>query len=318
MANPIKEEFLVRALKKFYDLKVQKLEFLGRNDNLAYKINATGKKYLLKLHLGNTTKALISSELKWLLALNNDTELTVQVPIYNSKGELVSVIKNLEHESYYFTLQRWIDGKHIQGQPTEKEIYGLANLMATLHNHSSEWIVPRKFTRPIYDGSNVDNSIKQLKVLLKEKVINAEDYNALLNVSDKLKVVIKEQHINKDTWGIIHSDLHESNYILRDGVAFAIDFSCCGFGFYLFDIAETFLHLSQENQKIFIRYYSERRDLQEDYKIVLESFFLWQIIRNLSFLSKNKDEYGYLEQEIPYVVKKFCSHFLSNKRFLFN
>jgi Ser/Thr protein kinase RdoA (MazF antagonist) len=318
VANPLNEELLVRALENFYDLQVQTLEFLGRSDNLAYKISAADKKYLYKIHLGDTTKELISSELKWLLALNNETHLTVQVPIYNAEGELVSVIRNEEQESYCCTLQRWVDGKHIQGQPTEKEIYGLANLMATLHDHSSEWIVPQNFTRPIYDVSNVENSIKQLSVLLEEKVINAEDYNVLLNVSDKLKAVIIEQDINEHTWGIIHSDLHEGNYILRDGTAYAIDFSCCGFGFYLFDIAETFLHLNQENQKRFIRFYKKRRNLQENYKIVLEIFFLWQIIRNLSFLSQNKAEYEYLGQEIPYVVRNFCLHFLSGKRFLLN
>ena len=41
------------------------------------------------------------------------------------------------------------------------------------------------------------------------------------------------------TFGLIHGDLHQENYLFRDGRAGAIDFDDCGFGYFLYDLAVT-------------------------------------------------------------------------------
>jgi Ser/Thr protein kinase RdoA (MazF antagonist) len=309
------EKKIIEELEFLYDKKVKSLVFLGRSDNIAYQINTDEHKYLLKIHLGNNSKEMIEYELTWLLALNNDTQLVVQTPIYNKKGKLVSEVSGHDYDISYWTLQNWVYGENLQRQPTDKELYGVSDLLASLHNHASTWKLPPNFIRPKYDRANLDESLIQIATL-PSNVISLEQIATLRRTTEKIKSVIAKQKLNENTWGIIHSDLHDGNYLIKDEVPYAIDFSCCGFGFFLFDIAETFLHLNPENQKKLMTYYLKKRTLQEDYEEVLEAFFIWQIIRNLSFLSKSQNEYEFITQEIPYVIENFCIKYLNQQRFL--
>lgn len=307
---------LKQEIKRIYNIDVIKVIFLGKSDNSAFRTETLTNKYLLKFHSGNDSKTMIESELKWIEAINKDTKLEVQCPIKNSEGELVtSLFDHLGNHSFC-TLQSWIEGELLQTQPTDQQIEGLANLMVTLHNQAAYWNEPETFSRPIFNYEHLLNSLKQLSILIKVDVLTSEHYEIFQKITNKIHLVIHKQDINSNTWGIIHSDLHEGNYIINNGKPYAIDFSCCGFGFYLFDIAETFLHLNPNSQIKFIHYYQKKRKLQEDYHEVMEAFFLWQIIRNFAFLSKNKKEYKYLTETIPFVIENFCIKYLDGERFL--
>lgn len=75
--------------------------------------------------------------------------------------------------------------------------------------------------------------------------------------------------------------------------------------------------MPKSREKIFT-YYQQERNMQGDYCELLEAFFIWAIIRNFAFLSKNVNEHNELAKTIPMVVEKFCRNYLKQKRFLFN
>ncbi|WP_077595985.1 phosphotransferase [Oceanobacillus kimchii] len=305
-----------QELKRLYNIDVKNVVFLGRSDNVTFRVDTLRNKYLLKLHLGSNSKSMIESELMWLEAINKDTNLKVQSPIKNLEGKFVTNLIDRTDNHSFWTLQSWIEGELLQEQPTDQEIKELAHLMVTLHDHATHWNVPESFSRPIFNTEHLVNSSEQLSKLIQVNVLTSEHYEIFQKVTNKILPVIHIQDINSNTWGMIHSDLHEGNYVIDNGKPYAIDFSGCGFGFYLFDIAETFLHLNPNNQKKFVHFYQKKRKLQEDYHEVLEAFFLWQIIRNFAFLSKNHEEFEYLSKAIPYVVENFCLKYLVEDRFL--
>ncbi|RKL68433.1 aminoglycoside phosphotransferase [Salipaludibacillus neizhouensis] len=308
-------QIVEQEIKRLYNIDVKNVVFLGRSDNVTFRVDTLSGKYLLKLHLGSNSKSMIESELMWLTAINQDTNLKVQSPIKNVDGEFVTTF-NVKGNHSFWTLQSWIEGELLQEQPTTQEIEELANLMVTLHEHSTNWSVPESFSRPIFNTEHLLISSEELSTLIQVDVLTSEHYKIFQKVTNKIIPIIDIQDINSNTWGMIHSDLHESNYVLDNGTAYAIDFSCCGFGFYLFDIAETFLHINPDNQNKFIHFYQKKRKLQRDYHEVLEAFFLWQIIRNFALLSKNHEEFEYLSKTIPFVVENFCIKYLDDVRFL--
>ena len=53
------------------------------------------------------------------------------------------------------------------------------------------------------------------------------------------------RHVRTAT-GLIHADLHYENFLFHDGVARAIDFDDCGWGFYLYDVAVTLWELEED------------------------------------------------------------------------
>ncbi|WP_100404273.1 phosphotransferase enzyme family protein [Bacillus solitudinis] len=315
------EKKVERELIKLYDINsINKVTYLGKSDNVTFCIETIdNNKYLFKHHMGTNEKRVIESELLWLEALEANTSLNIQRPVRNINNQLTTnIIDEKTGNHSFWTLQVWIEGKTLDRQPTDVELEKLAQLMVTLHGHSVCWIVPETFERPSYNAENLLNSLNQLKQMLPLNIMSSDNYKVLQKTTDKIVKVINSQEKNSDDWGIIHSDIHESNYVFNQGKPFVIDFSSCGFGFYLFDIAETFLHLIPKNREKLITYYQQERNLQRDYIELLEAFFIWAIIRNFAFLSKNVNEHNELSKNIPMVVEKFCRKYLKEERFLFN
>lgn len=306
------EQDIMHVININYSLQIESLTFLGKSDNLSYKIIATEGTYLFKIHLGNDNPAEIHSELEWLAALQADTNLSVQTPVPTVQGEWV-VKHEAAERSFYCTMQQWLEGQHLVDQPLPEELQKLAKLMATLHKHAASWQIPLNFSRPSYSTAHLKETAERLSHL---SFLTDEDRQNVLDASAKIQQLLDTLEKTSETWGIIHSDLHEENYITNGEHLHAIDFSCCGFGYYLFDLAEPLLHLTPENRKQFIQFYQQQHsDYTVDLKL-LEAFFLWQVLRNFSFLSQNEEELEELSKTIPRVCEKFIVPFLCNQRFL--
>ncbi|MDX8365333.1 phosphotransferase enzyme family protein [Cytobacillus sp. IB215665] len=310
-------EQVEQLLNNHFKLNVHKISSLGWNDNMTFLIEAhDNNKYVFKQHLGTKTANMIESELLWLKAIAKDTNLNVQRTIKNTFDELTTLVfDKVTGTSFYWTLQVYIVGETLKGQPSESEIENLAQLMVTLHEHSINWNIPDGFERPIYEIEDLKYSLQQLKKMVSIRKMTSNDFEIIEKATKEISLIIKDQDKTKDTWGLIHADLHESNYVFYQGQPAPIDFSSCGFGFYLYDIAITFLHLNPQGRKKLISYYQKGRNLQDDYIQVLEAFFLWAIIKNLAFLAKNQKEHKEFANIIPFLVKN-CVKFLQGEKFL--
>ncbi|MEH2334763.1 phosphotransferase [Nostoc sp.] len=97
-----------------------------------------------------------------------------------------------------------------------------------------------------------------LRSLVDTGTISVTDFAVLENVVQQISNVITALEKTPTNWGLIHADLNENNYIFYAGEARPIDFSCCGFGYYLCDIAHTLLHLFPENRMIVPQWLSKR------------------------------------------------------------
>ncbi|MEK4664484.1 phosphotransferase [Priestia sp. FSL H7-0729] len=305
-----------------YPIIWEELVYLGKSDNVTFRVQThdVNQTFLIKIHTATSSiksKGNIASELIWLEALVRDTNLVVPAPVRNLQGDLVTEIST-DHSGNTFivTMQHWVNGSVLNREPTSNETENLALLMAALHRHSMQWNEPEGFDRPLYNANHLYSSLHQLKELVNLELISSEAFVHVEESAHKIADAIHSHTPLLNNWGIIHSDLHESNYVFYEDIPRPIDFSNCGYGFYLFDMAETCMHLSSENRKVFISSYSKVNQLQENYLELLEAFFIWSIIRTFAFHSLNPKEHQPLVQNFPSVIQHYFVKYLKGANFL--
>lgn len=188
--------------------------------------------------------------------------------------------------------------------------------MVKLHKHAATWKSPLAFERLSYDIDHLVKSLHQLERLITAGVMSRKDYEVMEETVKKIVELFLTLEKTPETWGVIHADMHESNYLFHEGDPYPIDFSSCGFGFYLYDIAETLLHLVPDNRKKFVCYYGQEHWVPENHRKLIEAFIIWAIISNFAFLSQDEGEHEGLKNAFPMLVEKYCKRFLENERFL--
>ncbi len=90
---------------------------------------------------------------------------------------------------------------------------------------------------------------------------------------------MQELCIAPDVFGLIHADLHSSNYLFHGKEVRAIDFEDCGRGYYLYDLAVTideleaeFADRAPELRAALLRGYRHVRPLSEGHEALLDLF----------------------------------------------
>lgn len=310
---------VVEKMMNYYQLGgVKQIKFLGESDNVAFRVDTLdGETFLLKSYKASVSKKMIESEFLWLEGLAANNTIKVQRPVKNKMDEWTTKVEDeTTGEHGYWTLQQWIEGEVLDQQPTDEELKKLAQLMGKLHKHAAKWTAPQKFERVSYDSNHLVGSLQQVERLLTVDAISMNDFQVIDETVKKIVELLTTLEKTPETWGVIHADLHESNYIFNEGEPYPIDFSSCGFGFYLYDIAETLLHLVPDNRKKFVSYYGQDHWLPDNHPILLEAFIIWAIIGNFAFLSRDETEHEGLSRAFPVFVEKYCKRFLKNERFL--
>lgn len=321
---------IAQAILIDYDLPNAQVTFLGRSQNTTFRVEmSTGEKFLLRLHVGIESAGdssqkdwreptVIQSELLWLNAIAHDTELIVPQPVQNCLGEWVTSSDSAEFGSSIFcSLLRWVEGEHLKSEPTAQQVRQLGMLMAQLHKHSSSWSLPTGFSRPTHNEEQLQTATSQLGVLVQNGTISTNDYQVFRNAAAQVQALLPSLQQMRDTWGLIHADLHQGNYVLYGEDVRPIDFSRCGFGFYLYDIGESVGHIDASLRLHFFEGYASVRELPADYESIVEAFFVGATVENFAFLSANPQEHEWLSRAVPYVIRNYLHSYLQGETFLF-
>ena len=236
----------------------------------------------------------------------------------NRFGERLTRFTSAQSEySIYCSLLRWVEGEHLDGEPTAQQVRQLGMLMAQLHQHSSCWSLPSSFFRPTHDIEQIKSATSQLGVLVESGTISKDDYQVFQKAAAQVQEFISSLQQTRSTWGLIHADLHQGNYLLYGGEVRPIDFSRCGFGFYLYDIGQSVGDIDASLRLYFFEGYTSVRELPADYQSIVEAFFNGATVENFAFLSANPQEREWLSRAVPYVVKNHLHPYLQGETFLF-
>jgi Ser/Thr protein kinase RdoA (MazF antagonist) len=242
----------------------------------------------------------------------------VPQPVQNRLGEWVtSIVRGEPGTSISCSLLKWVEGKHLEGEPIAQQIRQLGLLMAQMHQYSSGWLFPSGFSRPTHNVEQIKAATSQLGVLVQNGTILSGDYQVFQKAAMKVQELMSNLHQTRDMWGLIHADLHQGNYVLYGEELCPIDFSRCGFGFYLYDIGQSLGGIEASLRSHFFEGYKIVKTLPENYQSIIEAFFVGATVENFAFLSANPKEHEWLSRALPYVVKNYLHAYLNDETFLF-
>ena len=327
MAQTDTYERIAKAALNQYPIVPEKLQFLGHSENVTFCVEAVEEKYLLRIHQPISglkddiwqRPDVIESELLWLDALHRETNVTVQEPVQNLQGGWVTqVLVDDTQDVFSCSLLRWIDGCTSDTRRTAQQAHQLGSLIAQLHRHSSQWELPENFVRPTFDENSLRTALESLYPAVSHGLISPENYRLLTLTTQKIDSMMKTLGQAQDIWGwgLIHADLHEGNYLFHNEEIRPIDFARCGFGYYLYDLAESLDHFLPQIRTSFFEGYETIAKLPSNYLKIAEGFSIMSSIESFAFHGNNPKEHEWLSNTVKYVAEKHIRKYLEGESFL--
>jgi Ser/Thr protein kinase RdoA (MazF antagonist) len=311
-----------------YELLEPRLTFIRHSDNVTYKVTtANSETFLLRIHVPVTTAMgtyganidMVNSEVTWLLALGQETDLTLQNPIRNRSGALVTCLPKEDGSTINCTLLSWVDGKpYIRELETEKTAYRIGTLLATLHNHASRWKTPNGFKRPRRDKKYFENMLSGIMPAVKDGRISLSDFSELSRSISLLIDMVSQLDEGQQFHGIIHADTHKGNMLYHEGEIRLIDFSFCAFGNYMFDLGICFSDMKEELHRFCLQGYQSLRELPMNFKQMIEGYFIGSIVGTFSFWVSNPNAQEILARKVPQITRDCAAKFNQGEHFWFS
>jgi len=201
---------------------------------------------------------------------------------------------------HYATLLKWIEGERLDKRAlTVESIRKMGALMAQLHEASSDFCSYKGFTRPSWGRESFQRDWEHLQRHYRH-FISDEAFDLYTTAAAKVANHLERLEPTGSNYGMIHADLHNGNVVFRDDEPYAIDFGRCGFGYHLYDIAQSIMGLLPPQRELFIEGYEQVRKMDENFIPKLECFFIMAIIEAYSFHSEIAIETEGLIEEQPY------------------
>jgi Ser/Thr protein kinase RdoA (MazF antagonist) len=252
--------------------------------NTTFRIETPdGGRYVMRIVAPTSSTALpprtedqVRSEMEWLAALARDTNLVIPVPVRTVDDRLLTRV-GVEGvpEARVCVLFRWIDGRFLNKGLTPGHIERVGVFTARLHEHTANrFALPKGFTRPHPDSLSPEIADGIINTFA--EVRPREDVKLAETVIEKVRRVFEALGSGPDVYGLIHADLHQSNYLFHKGEVRAIDFDDCGLAHYLYDMAVTLSELTYKKdypqlRAALLRGYRSVRPLPEEHENYLDT-----------------------------------------------
>ena len=328
MAQKItKYDEIAKHVLENYELFGPRQSFIRHSDNITYKVTTSNSEsFLLRIHIPITLAMgthgadfdMVNSEVTWMLALGQETNLVIQKPIRNKSGALVTSIPIDDGTTVNSTLLSWIEGKPYHRElENEETAYQIGTILATLHNQASRWKIPGGFTRPRRDIQYFEKKLNGLKPAVNDGRISTSDYSELSESISLLVGMLSNLDEIPELHGIMHADLHKGNMLYHEGEIRLIDFSFCAFGNYMFDLGICLSDMKEELHKFCLQGYRSLRGLPENYQRLIEGFFLGSIVGTFSFWVANRNAQANLARKVPQITRDYAVRFNQNEHFWF-
>jgi len=189
--------------------------------------------------------------------------------------------------------------------------------MGKLHRHSKRYALPERFTAPMWDEVSLAKAFEQLRAYT-SVLYTPDEFAVLEQAADKTARKIAGLPRTSDSFGLIHSDFHDDNYLFDGDEARIIDFSRFGFGFYMHDIAQMTFGLHIEQRISFVEGYRAVCPIADMAAAVkeIETFFVMCCLENVSFHAPNPKETENILNQKGYMLQLF-NRYLNDEPFVF-
>jgi Ser/Thr protein kinase RdoA (MazF antagonist) len=239
----------IKALED-YPIDVARVRYLTTESTTMYRVDATdGQKYVIRLYSeADSSLAENQTEMYWLAALSQDTDLRVVQPVARKDGEYITFVsmEGIPNEKRC-ALYKWVPGVPLEEHVNTKTYHQLGTIMAELHNHAEtlqlpHQIQPKRWDKTFYfPGEKAVYNTPEFSHLYTSAQIKTLD-RAVAFIDPFLADVYKQDA----TPFVIHGDLHYWNVHIHRGLLYVLDFEDMVMGFAEQDIAISLYYLRNE------------------------------------------------------------------------
>lgn len=293
-----------RALPQ-YGIEPGSLSLLQHRYNTTFIVGGhEGARYVLHIlrpsddgRSESQNRSRVESELWWQDRVRTDLAFPVPVTVRTPGGDgvVTAAVDGMAAPSLC-TLLHWMDGHRLLHRLTPAHVEAVGRVTAQLHNHSVHLRVPTWFDRTRVDRADAESE-DEVVALFTDHVSEA----AAAVMGSVLQQVRKTQQglaNGPETFGVIHADIHQKNYLFRGRDVRLIDFGDCGWGHYLYDLAVTVSELAVLPNGVGLREalisgYRRRRDLSSAHEALIDTFVMLREVQNLTWLVRARDDPSY-------------------------
>jgi Ser/Thr protein kinase RdoA (MazF antagonist) len=309
------------ALKQ-YGLENAHLQQINHSENLLFRVDAQARYTLRVYHpdvgAGYVTllsNQAIQSELTWMRSLRS-IGLGVPEPVPTQNGQLLIEVSTPEvPDGRRCVLSKWVDGRFRDKSLTPSALEAVGEFIARMHNHAEAFTPPPDFFRYRWDLEREFGSAAPLMTdradILSPK--SRDFFRSLSNVVNKSMSALGETRAN---FGLIHSDLHEGNYLFHGKEVRAIDFAEFGWGYYLFDLAVPLYFLRDrpnfaDFRAAILRGYSRLRALPENVETHIDAFLVMRAVDLVNFIIddeslRTSEKFSYWIERMESPARRFA------------
>jgi len=233
---------------RHWQLSAEQISLIKYRENAVFKVLTTdGGRYALRIHRpGYHSDRALHSELQWMAALATSGFRVPEV-IATVDGRLMvtetSALLGIPHQIDLFG---WIEGEQIgsvenglgnDATEINRIYHAIGETAAQLHNHASQWQLPKGFKRHAWDREGLVGEQPFWGRFWELESLSPEQKNLLIRTRDRIRTELEHYDQRPERYGLIHADFVPENLMVDGDSLRLIDFDDAGFGWHLFELA---------------------------------------------------------------------------------
>ena len=224
---------LLEAAQKIYDFDKGTVHLINDGANKVYKFKKDEKYYILRFSKRPAEKIHeTKAEMDWLYYLWSNN-ISVALPLKTNNGETVASAQD-SGENYLITSFEMVSGQLLNTNDpnhwNQKAFFGWGRTMGDIHSASKNFKPANaKDVRSVFDG----------RFALEDIVKKHPSVN---KIAEELIKEIMRLPKDKDSYGLIHNDMHPLNFHINRDKINVFDFDDALYGWFSLDIGIALYH----------------------------------------------------------------------------
>lgn len=243
---------IMQQAAKLAQVDVGEIKLIRAFENFVYAFPFGNQQRILRItHNSHRSLPQVLAELDFIDHLANGG-VSIACVLPNVEGKLASVINANDGSQFIVAIFMKANGVGAEGFDfTPEVLHSWGRVLGQMHHQTKSykpdnWVVPRY---QWYEDPLVKNGLTNPQLSEKAKL----RLGALIER-------IKALPITKETFGLIHSDLHQGNFFVHYNLVTAFDFDDCCYQYFVHDIAIALYYALRRgyngmNQKDFVGYF---------------------------------------------------------------
>jgi Ser/Thr protein kinase RdoA (MazF antagonist) len=278
-----------------YGVADSEVVLVGASENLTFLIQSPARPpAILRIYRnGHRDRASIESELLWMRAVTEDTDIGVPRVLADLQGAYIHNVRTALGATYAVMFEK-LEGVEPSQDDLKVWFPRLGRLCAQLHSHALEWRKPSGFVRPRLEWRTIIGPNAVWGSWRDAPGLERNATPMLERASQQLASRMHEYGTSSERFDLIHGDLRLQNLLVTSGRVQVIDFDDCCISWLLYDLA-TALSLiediseAQELLQGWISGYLANRALAPEDLQIIPDLIIMRRLQVLAWLGSRRD-----------------------------